>query len=200
MEDIKKQIQALNGVDFAELRRWIFDDEVQRRQAQPAVEQAQAEVVKELQDAGKLPLPDALTDPEKLPVTISDVPEWVNPGTDHSMMYREGDIVRYGDKLVRSTHPGLNHWEPGTLALDGRIWEGITPKTPEEPEAEASEEETQAPEPPVEQPEAFKQPTGAHDAYAKGAKVTYNGAVYESLIDANAYSPDAYPAGWKKLA
>ena len=37
-----------------------------RREAQAAGEQAQAEVVKELQDAGKLPLPDALTDPEAL--------------------------------------------------------------------------------------------------------------------------------------
>lgn len=43
----------------------------------------------------------------------------------------------------------------------------------------------------------FVQPTGAHDAYAKGAKVTYKGAHYESLIDANVYSPEAYPAGWR---
>lgn len=47
--------------------------------------------------------------------------------------------------------------------------------------------------------EDFKQPTGAHDAYAKGARVRYKGNVYESLIDANAYSPDTYPAGWKDV-
>ena len=41
------------------------------------------------------------------------------------------------------------------------------------------------------------QPTGAHDAYAKGAKVTFKGAHYISLIDANVYSPEAYPAGWQ---
>lgn len=41
------------------------------------------------------------------------------------------------------------------------------------------------------------QPTGAHDAYAKGAKVTYKGQHYISLIDANVYSPEAYPAGWE---
>ena len=45
----------------------------------------------------------------------------------------------------------------------------------------------------------FKQPTGAHDAYKKGDKVRYNGKVYESLIDNNAYSPDAYPQGWKEV-
>ena len=40
------------------------------------------------------------------------------------------------------------------------------------------------------------QPTGAHDAYGKGDGVTYNGVKYESLIDANVWSPDDYPSGW----
>lgn len=40
------------------------------------------------------------------------------------------------------------------------------------------------------------QPTGAHDAYNKGDIVNYNGVLYESVIDGNTYSPDAYPAGW----
>ena len=46
------------------------------------------------------------------------------------------------------------------------------------------------------------QPTGAHDAYAKGDRVhfpTITDPVYESLIDANVWSPTAYPQGWKKL-
>lgn len=42
----------------------------------------------------------------------------------------------------------------------------------------------------------WSQPTGAHDAYNKGDIVDYNGVLYESLIDGNVYSPDAYPAGW----
>ena len=45
----------------------------------------------------------------------------------------------------------------------------------------------------------WKQPTGAHDAYKIGDKVKFNGNTYESLINANTYSPTAYPAGWKKL-
>ena len=48
----------------------------------------------------------------------------------------------------------------------------------------------------------WKQPTGAHDAYQKGDKVhfpTINDPVYESLINANVWSPTAYPQGWKKL-
>lgn len=44
------------------------------------------------------------------------------------------------------------------------------------------------------------QPTGAHDAYALGAKVLFNSKIYESLIAANTYSPAAYPAGWKLIA
>lgn len=43
----------------------------------------------------------------------------------------------------------------------------------------------------------WSQPTGAHDAYDTGDVVNYNGTLYESLIDGNVYSPDAYPAGWK---
>lgn len=46
----------------------------------------------------------------------------------------------------------------------------------------------------------WSQPTGAHDAYNKGDIVDYNGTLYESLIDGNVYSPDAYPAGWKVAA
>lgn len=41
------------------------------------------------------------------------------------------------------------------------------------------------------------QPTGAHDAYQTGDKVRYNGVVYESLIDGNVWSPEAYPQGWR---
>lgn len=44
----------------------------------------------------------------------------------------------------------------------------------------------------------FVQPTGAHDAYNKGDKVTFEGKHYISLIDANVYSPTAYPAGWEE--
>lgn len=41
------------------------------------------------------------------------------------------------------------------------------------------------------------QPLGATDAYNKGDIVSYNGTLYVSVIDANTWSPDAYPAGWE---
>lgn len=42
----------------------------------------------------------------------------------------------------------------------------------------------------------WSQPTGAHDAYNTGDVVNYNGTLYQSLIDGNVHSPEAYPAGW----
>jgi hypothetical protein len=47
---------------------------------------------------------------------------------------------------------------------------------------------------------AWVQPTGAHDAYGIGAKVSFKAKNYESLISANVWSPEAYPAGWKQIA
>lgn len=45
----------------------------------------------------------------------------------------------------------------------------------------------------------WKQPTGSSDAYKKGDRVSFNGKVYESLIDANVWSQEGYPAGWKAI-
>ena len=44
----------------------------------------------------------------------------------------------------------------------------------------------------------WNRPSGAHDAYGKGDIVSYNEKLYKSLIDGNTWSPDEYPAGWKK--
>ena len=63
---------------------------------------------------------------------------------------------------------------------------------------EAGEVPEPAPEP-EEWPE-WVQPTGAHDAYGVGDKVTYNGKYYVSKIAGNVWSPDAYPAGWEAQA
>ena len=41
------------------------------------------------------------------------------------------------------------------------------------------------------------QPTGAHDAYNTGDKVSYNGKRYVCTIDANTYAPDVY--GWESV-
>ena len=51
---------------------------------------------------------------------------------------------------------------------------------------------------PEEWPE-WVQPTGAHDAYNTGDKVTFNGRHYTSKIDGNTWSPEAYPDGWEAV-
>lgn len=58
-------------------------------------------------------------------------------------------------------------------------------------------------EPPVEPDEwpEYVKPTGAHDAYHKGDKITYNGAHYICKAPDNTacvWSPDEYPAYWEK--
>ena len=91
--------------------------------------------------------------------------------------YVKGDRRRRGDKLFRceQNHTSQADWTPETTPA---LW------------TEVAEPGTI----PV-----WKQPSGAQDAYNKGDKVHYPTAddpVYESLIDANVYSPEAYPAGW----
>ena len=44
------------------------------------------------------------------------------------------------------------------------------------------------------------QPLGASDAYNVGDIVSYNGKLYESTIDGNVWSPEAYPTGWKEVS
>lgn len=42
----------------------------------------------------------------------------------------------------------------------------------------------------------WAQPVGASDAYNAGDVVSYNGTLYQSIIDGNVWSPETYPAGW----
>lgn len=46
----------------------------------------------------------------------------------------------------------------------------------------------------------YKQPTGAHDAYRVGDKITYNGKHYTCVLDGCVWSPDTYPQGWQEEA
>lgn len=59
-------------------------------------------------------------------------------------------------------------------------------------------EDTETTEPADEYPE-FVQPTGAHDAYQVGDKVTYKGKKYICKLENCVWSPDTYPAGWEEV-
>ena len=96
-------------------------------------------------------------------------------------VYDAGIRLRYNDKLYRvvQAHTSQKDWTPDiTPALYTEVAEpGTIP--------------------------GWRQPTGAHDAYNTGDKVHYpteTDPVYESTIDNNIWSPEAYPAGWKLIA
>ena len=89
--------------------------------------------------------------------------------------YAVNDRRRYGANLYKcvQAHTSQSDWTPDAVPA---LWVKVS----------------------VEEWPEFVQPTGAHDAYNTGDKVTYNGKRYVSLIDANVYSPDDYPAGWEE--
>lgn len=52
--------------------------------------------------------------------------------------------------------------------------------------------------PVVEEWPEFVRPTGAHDAYNTGDKITYNGEHYTRQMNGCVWSPADYPSAWKK--
>ena len=109
----------------------------------------------------------------------------VYPEYQVNKAYAIKDIFRHGETAngdpqlyqVLSAHTSAEQWPPeSTPSLYKAI--GMTEDgTPE-----------------------WVQPLGATDAYNKGDVVMYKGKKYRSLIDANVWAPDAYPAGWEEVA
>lgn len=58
---------------------------------------------------------------------------------------------------------------------------------------------TQEPTEPVDEYPEYVQPTGAHDSYTNGDKITYNGKKYVCIIGNCVWSPDTYPQGWEEI-
>ena len=141
-------------------------------------------------------LPDATASLyKKMGIGESGYPIWTQPlGAVDA--YNIGDIVSYNGKLYKSII-NANVWAPDVYPAG---WEEYTESTSGGDSGETGGSGTTEPEtPPTETIPDFVQPTGAHDAYKKGDKVKFEGKTYESLIDANTYSPSAYPAGWKEI-
>ena len=132
---------------------------------------------------------------KKMGIGESGYPIWTQPlGAVDA--YNIGDIVSYNGKLYKSII-NANVWAPDVYPAG---WEEYTESTGGGDSGETGGGGTTEPEtPPTETIPDFVQPTGAHDAYKKGDKVKFEGKIYESLIDNNAYSPSAYPAGWKEI-
>lgn len=117
---------------------------------------------------------------------------WVDPyGT--SGMYSKGECylaedgtvyICLQDNCVYDATAMPNYWE--------KYGEETTePEEPDTGDGEGDNEGTTDDEWPE-----FVKPTGAHDAYNTGDKVTYNGKHYICAMDSCVYSPDEYPSGW----
>ena len=52
---------------------------------------------------------------------------------------------------------------------------------------------------PVEEYPPFKQPTGSHNSYNTGDKITDNGKKYICKMDNCVWGPAVYPAGWEEV-
>ena len=90
-----------------------------------------------------------------------------------SVEYVSGDIRQYNGLLYRcvQAHTSQATWTPEDAPS---LWTRIADPAQEWPE--------------------WIQPTGAHNAYAKGAKVSHNGKHWISDVDANVWEPGVY--GW----
>ena len=116
------------------------------------------------------------------PIDAFDAYKLVNPFTGEPDRFLFGGVEMV---VTQGDAEGLNIWSPDSFG-----WVPVSEYTgPAEPDEPA--------EPEPEAPPEFVQPTGAHDAYSTGDVVTFQGAVYRSLIDSNVWSPSAYPAGWE---
>ena len=125
LEEVQKLAQMIPFEDLAKLRTWITITEIPRREAQAKVEQAQAELMTELQDAGLIERPVAVTVEEA--VSHPDkVPAWVNPLGARSKSYLCGNVITHHDRFWESRALGLNSLEPGAHGVDEGIWRAIT--------------------------------------------------------------------------
>lgn len=90
--------------------------------------------------------------------------------------YAVDDRVRYGETLYKCliAHTSQSTWTPPDSPS---LWVRVDDPSHEFPE--------------------WVQPTGATDAYAKGAKVSHNDRHWISEIDANVYEPGVY--GWYEV-
>lgn len=86
--------------------------------------------------------------------------------------YAVGDRVQYNDTLYKciQAHTSQSDWTPDATPA---LWKTVS----------------------VDEYPEWVQPTGAHDAYNIGDKVTYNGQHYVCTSNANVYAPDVY--GWQ---
>lgn len=109
-------------------------------------------------------------------VTASEHADLFSPWA-YPIAYTVGQLRCYNGKLYRcvQAHTSQADWTPDTAAS---LWSVAAD--------------------PAEKWPAWSQPVGAHDAYAKGGKVSHNGKHWTSNVDNNVWEPGVY--GWTEYA
>ena len=105
-------------------------------------------------------------------VTATEHTEIFSPWAE-GVAYAVGNLRAYDGKLYKcvQAHTSQSDWTPGKTPA---LWVVAGDPTEEWPE--------------------WSQPVGAHDAYAKGDKVSHNGKHWVSDVDGNVWEPGVY--GW----
>ena len=107
---------------------------------------------------------------------------------DECYLAKDGTVKRCKvDETTYDADAMPSYWE--TVDLD--TWEPPVVE-PEEPDP------VPEPEPEPETYPAWVQPTGSHDAYAAGDKVSHNGKNWQSTTSGNVWEPGVY--GWEEIA
>lgn len=200
IDQIKNSIQELNDQDFQNLRSWVFMDEVKRREALPAREDAQVGLIKDLADQGEITRPESATE-EAAINGDGVVPQWVDPAGKAHRAYFVGAAVLDDGQIYINRKQGLNFARPNTPDSGWELHNPPKEDAPQpEPEAEAptdGEAEDQAPEEAPGAP-AWREPQSKTDLYGKGAEVTHQGAQWRSTIDGNRTEPGTDDS-WEKV-
>lgn len=105
-----------------------------------------------------------------------NAPELFPAWSGARVAYVKDDRVKYEDFLFKclQSHTSQPDWTP-TAAVS--LWVRVDDPSEEWPE--------------------WRQPTGAHDAYEKGYKVSHNDKHWISNVDANVWEPGVY--GWDEF-
>lgn len=193
IDQIKTNIQKLNDTDFHILRAWVFDDEVKRREALPAREDAQVGLIKDLADQGEITRPESATE-EAAINGEGVVPAWVDPAGKTHRAYFVGAAVLDDGKIYINRKKGLNFARPNTPDSG---WELHNP--PKETEAAPESVEPDAPAEDTPGAPAWREPQSKNDVYATGAVVTHQGTQWRSTVDDNRSEPGVGD-GWERVA
>ena len=109
--------------------------------------------------------------------------------------YRSATGAKDGDPWVQPEGAHDAYPEGWTVSHDGKTWVSLIPANVWAPGTSGWREVTEEGGAPAE----WVQPSGGHDAYQKGDRVTFEGEVWESVIDGNVWSPADHPEGWEKI-